>query len=147
MGWQTPVPIKGVAVLVGGFGMCTQPSQRCQLTGPDFPVWRSLVSVGDPGCWETRGGLARAWKPETEYSKQTGTVCVPVSPAHQSDDQGHFITKASSNSGSVFTTFDGGALGRARASGSPGWRNPRVREVRGSPRQASEPRHNHKAVL
>lgn len=44
----------------------------------------------------------KAWKPEREYFKQTSTVCVPVSPAHQSDNQGHFITKALTNSGSIF---------------------------------------------
>lgn len=53
MGRQTLVPIKGVEVVVGDFGMWSEPSQQCQLTGPDFPVWKSLVSVGDSGCWET----------------------------------------------------------------------------------------------
>lgn len=73
------------------------------------------------GDWE--GGLPRAWKPETEYFKQTSTVCVPVSPAHQSDDQGHFITKALSNSGSVFITLEDGAISSARALGRPRRRN------------------------
>jgi len=43
------------------------------------------------GDWER--GLPRAWKLETEYFKQTSTVCVPVSPAHPSDNQGHVITR------------------------------------------------------
>lgn len=34
-------------------GVWAEPSQDCQLTGPDFPVWKSLVSVGEAGCWET----------------------------------------------------------------------------------------------
>lgn len=43
------------------------------------------------GDWER--GLPRAWKLETEYFKQTSTVCVPVSPAHPSDNQGHVIKR------------------------------------------------------
>lgn len=53
MGWQTLVPIKGWKWWRGILGVWAEPSQDCQLTGPDFPVWKSLVSVGDSGCWET----------------------------------------------------------------------------------------------
>lgn len=38
------------------------------------------------GDWER--GVPRAWKLKTEYFKQTSTVCVPISPAHQSDNRG-----------------------------------------------------------
>jgi len=34
-------------------GVQAEPSPDCQLTGLDFPVWKSLVSVGEAGCWET----------------------------------------------------------------------------------------------
>lgn len=37
----------------GVLGVWAEPSPDCQLTGPDFPVWKSLVSVGEAGCWET----------------------------------------------------------------------------------------------
>lgn len=53
MGWQTLVPIKGWKRWWGILGVWSELSQDCQLTGPDFPVWKSLVSVGDSGCWET----------------------------------------------------------------------------------------------
>lgn len=61
----------------------------------------------------------KAWKPEREYFKQTSTVCVPVSPAHQSDNQGHFITKALTNSGSIFITLEDVAISNVRALWSP----------------------------
>ena len=97
--------------------MWAEPSPDCQLTGPDFPVWKSCFSgrswvLGD---WER--GLPRAWKLEREYFKQTSTVCVPVSPAHQSDNQGHVITRALSYSGSTLITLEDVAISDVRA----GW--------------------------
>lgn len=66
-----------------------------QRTESTVPVARARFSSMEKSCFSGRfwvlgdweGGLPRAWKPETEYFKQTSTVCVPVSPAHQSDDQ------------------------------------------------------------
>lgn len=107
MGWQTLVPIKGWrwwwrgAEGEGVLGVWAEPSQDCQLTGPDFSSMEESCFSGRRwvlGDWER--GLPRAWKPETEYFKQTSTVCVPVSPAHPSDNQGHVITRALTNSGS-----------------------------------------------
>lgn len=60
------------------------------------------------GDWER--GLPRAWKLETECFKQTSTVCVPVSPAHPSDNQGHVITRALSKSGSTLIAEDDAAI-------------------------------------
>ena len=42
-----------VVVVVVVLGMQAEPSPDCQLTGLDFPVWKTLVSVGEAGCWET----------------------------------------------------------------------------------------------
>ncbi|CAL8342773.1 unnamed protein product [Lota lota] len=55
------------------------------------------------GDWER--GVPRAWKLKTEYFKQTSTVCVPISPAHQSDNRGaHVITRAPGGSALISPT-------------------------------------------
>ena len=91
--------------------MLAERSPDCQLTGPDFPVWKTLVSVGEAGCWETgREDCPGLGSTETEYFKQTSTVCVPVSPAHPSDNQGHVIARALSNSGSILFTLEDVAI-------------------------------------
>lgn len=55
LGWQTLAPIKGWKWWRGVLVVWAEPSPDCQLTGPDFPVLKSLVQWAKLGKRTAQG--------------------------------------------------------------------------------------------
>lgn len=98
--------------------MWAEPSPDCQLTGPDFPVWKSLVSVGEagredcPGLGSLKQNISNRQAPSVFQCHQPTRLTIRT-----------MSSRVLSNSGSTLSTLEDVEISDIRALGGVDSRN------------------------